>query len=68
MEDAQGLCDRVGILNEGVLIAEGSLEELRELAQSGTNNLEEIFLELTEQTESVAQATARLQGDYQRDV
>ena len=67
MEDAQDLCDRVGILNEGVLIAEGTVDELSQLSQSGTTNLEEIFLELTQQSESVAKATARLQDDYKRE-
>ena len=46
LEVVQRLATRVGIINNGVLVAEGSLEELREKA-SGENKdatLEEIFL------------------------
>jgi ABC-2 type transport system ATP-binding protein len=64
MEDAQGLCDRIGIINRGSLIAEGTLEELSQLSKSAGSTLEEIFLELTQQDESVANATARLAEAY----
>lgn len=64
MEDAQGLCDRIGIINRGSLIAEGTLEELSQLSKSAGSTLEEIFLELTQQDESVANATARLADAY----
>lgn len=46
MEVVERLCTRVGIINRGVLVAEGSLQELRERA-SGDNKdatLEDIFL------------------------
>ncbi len=46
MEVVERLCTRVGIINQGVLVAEGSLQELRERA-SGNNKdatLEDIFL------------------------
>ena len=46
LEIAERMCDRVGIIHEGKLIALGTVSELRERAsQSGT--LEDIFLELT---------------------
>ena len=44
---AEELCDRIGILNEGVLIAEGTLDELRRDAKSDGESLEELFLKLT---------------------
>lgn len=46
LEVAEKLCDRIGIINEGRLIAIGTIDELRrgEHAES----LENIFLELTE--------------------
>jgi ABC-2 type transport system ATP-binding protein len=50
MEEAEGLCDRIGILDHGHIIAEGDLAELRRLhAAPGTAeaNLEHIFMELT---------------------
>lgn len=46
MEVVERLCTRVGIINQGTLVAEGSLQELRERA-SGENkdaSLEDIFL------------------------
>ena len=47
LEIAQHMCHRVGIINEGELIAVGSLDELREQARSGEASLEDLFLELT---------------------
>ena len=40
------MCDKIGIINEGKMIAEGSMKELRTQAK-GELSLEEIFLELT---------------------
>jgi ABC-2 type transport system ATP-binding protein len=45
MEEAEELCDRVGIIDEGKLIAIGSPEEL--MRKHGVDNLEEVFLKLT---------------------
>ena len=42
------LCDRVGIINKGRLLAEGTPEELRE--KTGDQSLESVFLEMTENT------------------
>ena len=39
------LCDRIGIINSGRLIAVGTVEEI--IAQSGTGTLEEAFIALT---------------------
>ena len=47
MEVAERLCDRVGIIRHGQLVAEGPLDELRERAGSTDATLESIFLELT---------------------
>jgi ABC-2 type transport system ATP-binding protein len=47
MEIAEELCDRIGILVEGSLTTSGTMAELRKLAASGRENLEDIFLELT---------------------
>ena len=47
LEVAERLCDRVGIIDKGRLIACGSLEELRKLSTEGDESLEDIFLELT---------------------
>ena len=46
LEIAEQMCDKIGIINEGKMIAEGSMKELRTQAK-GELSLEEIFLELT---------------------
>ncbi len=46
LEIAQNMCDRIGIINEGRLIASGTMDELRQLGQ-GESSLEDIFLGLT---------------------
>lgn len=48
LEVAQGLCDRVGIINQGKLIACGDLAALRREASISSDHLEDIFLRLTE--------------------
>jgi ABC-2 type transport system ATP-binding protein len=45
MEEAQELCDRVAIIDEGQLIELGTPLELMEKHQA--KNLEEVFLKLT---------------------
>jgi ABC-2 type transport system ATP-binding protein len=46
LEVAEALCDRIGIIRAGRLVALGTLEELRQRA-GNANGLEEIFLKLT---------------------
>lgn len=46
LEIAERMCDRIGIINEGKLIAEGTMAELR-LQAKGQQSLEDIFLDLT---------------------
>ncbi|MGH7545913.1 MAG: ABC transporter ATP-binding protein [Gemmatimonadota bacterium] len=47
LEIAEALCDRIAIIQNGRVGAEGTLADLRELAASGDASLEEIFLKLT---------------------
>jgi len=53
LEIAERMCDRIGIIHKGELIAVGSMQELRELSQGeestlpGGASLEDIFLNLT---------------------
>lgn len=42
------LCDRVGVINKGRLLALGTVEELKTLTQSDHADLEELFMILTE--------------------
>jgi len=46
MEVVERLCTRVGIIDEGRLIAEGTLTELRQRAGSENQTLEDMFLKL----------------------
>jgi len=50
LEIAERMCDRIGIINQGQIIAAGTMDELREMASqesAGQRSLEDIFLELT---------------------
>ncbi len=47
MEIAERLCDRIGIIHRGRLVAHGTMEELRARRAGGDTSLEDIFLELT---------------------
>jgi ABC-2 type transport system ATP-binding protein len=47
MEEAERLCDRVAIMNEGALVAIGTPAELAQRAGDETANLERVFLQLT---------------------
>ncbi|HSF15639.1 MAG TPA: ABC transporter ATP-binding protein [Vicinamibacteria bacterium] len=47
LEVAQELCDRIGIIQDGELIALGTMDDLETKAQTGRNDLEGIFLKLT---------------------
>ncbi|HZD55537.1 MAG TPA: ABC transporter ATP-binding protein [Anaerolineales bacterium] len=46
LEIAERMCDRIGIINQGQLIAVGTMQELRTLGK-GETSLEDIFLSLT---------------------
>ncbi len=47
LEVAESLCDRIAIINEGEIIALGTMDDLRSQAQAGGAHLEEIFLKIT---------------------
>lgn len=47
LEIAQAMCDRIAIMYEGRLMAEGNMGELRDEASMPGSNLEDIFLKLT---------------------
>lgn len=48
---AEEVCDRIGILYQGRLVALGTLDELRERSAAGNAHLEEVFLRITEEEE-----------------
>ena len=47
LEVAERMADRIGIIQRGRLIAEGTLDELRARAGERDGTLEDVFLELT---------------------
>lgn len=47
LEVAEAMCDRIGIIQNGNIVACGSMEELREQTATGDASLEELFLKLT---------------------
>jgi len=51
LEIAERMCDRIGIINKGQLIAVGTMDELRASDKTGQTSLEDIFLDLTGGTE-----------------
>ena len=47
LEVAEAMCDRIAIIQEGVIVAQGTMDELREQTAAGSVSLEELFLKLT---------------------
>lgn len=47
LEIVEGLCDRVGIISNGALVACGTVDELRRNASADGAGMEELFLRLT---------------------
>ncbi len=48
---AEMICDRLGLIHEGKIIAEGTVEELKDM--SSQSNIEDVFLELTKSKDEV---------------
>jgi ABC-2 type transport system ATP-binding protein len=49
LEIAERMADRIGVISDGRLIAEGTLDDLRNRIGSGDSTLEEIFLAIVGQ-------------------
>lgn len=47
LEIAQAVCDRIGIMYQGKILALGNMKELRQMASLPDSGLEDIFLKLT---------------------
>ena len=58
---AEALCDRVAIMSEGRVLAEGTVSELRARAAEG-GTLEEVFLRVTGKDEEVERLIEALRG------
>lgn len=60
MEVAEGVCTKIGIIDSGRVVAEGTMEELRSLSGSMGRSLEDVFLKITNEEGFVADAVSRL--------
>ncbi|RKX40596.1 MAG: ABC transporter ATP-binding protein, partial [Thermotogae bacterium] len=60
LEIAEKMCDRIGIIDKGKLIAEGTLEDLRRMEGEFKASLEDLFLKLTGQGEEVERIVREL--------
>ena len=47
LEIAEAICDRIGIMYQGSILALGNMDELRETSQFPRSGLEDVFLKLT---------------------
>jgi ABC-2 type transport system ATP-binding protein len=69
MEVAENICTKIGIIYEGKIIAEGSIEDLRAKAKSEGEvadkaTLEDVFLRLTHEEEEVAETLRTLREAF----
>ncbi len=64
MEVAEQVCTRIGIIDQGRVIAEGTLDQLRSKTKDQTGNLEEVFLKLTHEESEIAQTTKTLREAF----
>jgi ABC-2 type transport system ATP-binding protein len=64
MEIAEQVCTRIGIIDQGKVIAEGTLNELRSKSGGVGETLEEVFLKLTHEESEVADTTRMLREAF----
>jgi ABC-2 type transport system ATP-binding protein len=63
LEIAEDMCDRICLISSGRAVATGSMEELQVASGRGESSLEELFLELTNQDERIAQIIQSLRAE-----
>lgn len=62
-ELAEQVCDRVAIVDQGRVLAEGTLAELRGKVAGGPATLEQIFLKLTDEEEGIRTAARSVRSE-----
>jgi ABC-2 type transport system ATP-binding protein len=50
LNEVESMCSRIGIINRGVLVAEGTIDEMREKTKLKDQTLTDIFLHLTRES------------------
>ena len=63
MEIAEKLCTRVGIINKGKIVREGTVDGLRKLFKDTEGSLEDTFLKLTEQEAGMQETIKALEEE-----
>jgi ABC-2 type transport system ATP-binding protein len=64
MEVAEQICTRIGIIYQGKVIAEGTLDQLRDKTEGKGGTLEQVFLKLTHEEKEVADTTRMLREAF----
>lgn len=64
MEVAEQVCTRIGIIDQGRVIAEGTVEQLRNKTGGVAQTLEEVFLKLTHEESEIADTTRKLKEAF----
>jgi len=64
MEVAEQVCTRIGIIDQGRIVAEGTLDQLRSKIHGGGSTLEEVFLKLTREESEVVDTTRKLREAF----
>jgi ABC-2 type transport system ATP-binding protein len=67
MEIAESVCTKIGIINDGKLFAEGTMDQLRSLSGRSGSSLEDVFLKLTNEEKFVEDTVGRLREDALRE-
>jgi ABC-2 type transport system ATP-binding protein len=64
MEVAEQVCTRIGIIYQGKIVAEGTLDQLRDKTKGMNSTLEEVFLKLTHEESEIAETTKMLREAF----
>jgi ABC-2 type transport system ATP-binding protein len=62
IDEAESICNRIGIISNGKLVAEGSVGELRDRARDAGKGLEGLFLSLTGDEKNVTEASKKFKA------
>jgi len=63
MEVAEKLCTKVGIIDKGRIVGEGTVDELRKMVKAAEGSLEDIFLKVTEQEAGMQEIVKALEEE-----
>jgi ABC-2 type transport system ATP-binding protein len=66
LEVAESLCTRIGIIDKGHMVAEGTVDELREMVKTH-GSLEEVFLRAVQQEAEIAETVQALRRVLKKD-